>query len=129
MRAFGAADVGRFGRAHEVDDLDRGERAIYVIGPSWSGNSSLVQAGLLLVIDAGSSRFGRTFAARTMRSGGRPTERLAHAIDGDLGLAQALGHSWPAIRRRSGRSCSSNAPHRDANNQKGKFCCHGSRAS
>ncbi|HMG22308.1 MAG TPA: TIR domain-containing protein, partial [Kofleriaceae bacterium] len=89
MRALGAADVGRFfGRDHEVDDLvgrlDRGERAIYVIGPSGSGKSSLVQAGLLPVIDAGSSRLGRTFVARTMRPGERPAERLAHALDGDL---------------------------------------------
>jgi hypothetical protein len=90
MRAFGPADVGRFfGRDHEVDDLvgrlDRGERTIYVIGPSGSGKSSLVQAGLLPVIDAGSSRLGRTFVARTMRPGERPAERLAHAIGGDLG--------------------------------------------
>ena len=89
MRPFGAADVGRFfGRTAEADDLvgrlDRGERAIYVIGPSGSGKSSLVQAGLLPVIDAGTSRLGRTFVARTMRPGERPAERLAHAIDGDL---------------------------------------------
>ncbi len=96
MRAFGPADVGRFfGRDHEVDDLvgrlDRGERAIYVIGPSGSGKSSLVQAGLLPVIDSGSSRLGRSFVARTMRPGERPAERLAHAIDGDPGtLVQAM---------------------------------------
>ena len=89
MRAFGPADVGRFfGRDAEVNDLvgrlDRGERTIYVIGPSGSGKSSLVQAGLLPVIEAGASRLGRTFVARTMRPGERPTERLAHAIDGDL---------------------------------------------
>jgi len=89
MRAFAAADVGRFfGRDAEVDDLvgrlDRGERAIYVIGPSGSGKSSLVQAGLLPVIEAGSSRLGRTFVARTMRLGERPAERLAQAINGDL---------------------------------------------
>ena len=89
MRAFGAADVSRFfGRDPEVEELvgrlDRGERMIYVIGPSGSGKSSLVKAGLLPVIEAGSSRLGRTFVARTMRPGERPAERLAHTIDGDL---------------------------------------------
>ena len=89
MRAFGPADVGQFfGRDPEVADLvgrlDRGERMIYVIGPSGSGKSSLVQAGLLPVIDAGSSRLGRTFVTRTLRPGERPAERLAQAIDGDL---------------------------------------------
>ena len=78
MRAFGAADVGRFfGRDPEVADLvgrlDRGERMIYVIGPSGSGKSSLVLAGLLPVIEAGSSRLGRTFVARTMRPGPPPS--------------------------------------------------------
>ena len=54
------------------------------IGPSGSGKSSLVQAGLLPVIEAGSSRLGRTFVARTMRPGERSTERLAKVLDGDL---------------------------------------------
>ena len=89
MRAFGMADFGRFfGRDKEVEDLvgrlDRGERAIYIIGPSGSGKSSLVQAGLLHIIDAGTSRLGRKFVGRAMRPGERPVERLASVINGDL---------------------------------------------
>jgi hypothetical protein len=60
MRPFGEADASRFfGRDPEIADLvgrfDRGEREIYVIGPSGSGKSSLVQAGLRHVLDSGSS--------------------------------------------------------------------------
>lgn len=54
MRPFEEKDASRFfGREPEIDDLiarlDRGEHEIYVIGPSGSGKSSLVQAGLLHV--------------------------------------------------------------------------------
>ena len=89
MQPFTEHDASRFfGRDSEIEDLvgrlDRGEREIYVIGPSGSGKSSLVQAGLLHVLDAGSSRLERSFAVRTMRPGGRPADRLAKALEGDL---------------------------------------------
>ena len=101
MRAFGAADFGWFfGRDPEIQDLvgrlDRGERMIYVIGPSGSGKSSLVQAGLLHVLDTGSSRLGRTFVTRTMRPGEHPTKRLAAALCGDLAVPAQTVESFLA---------------------------------
>jgi WD40 repeat protein len=91
MRPFAEHEATRFfGRDKEIDDLlerlDHGEREIYVIGPSGSGKSSLVQAGLLPVLNTGSSRLGRSFVVRTMRPGERPNERLAKALDGDLAV-------------------------------------------
>ncbi len=89
MRPFAEHEASRFfGRDKEIDDLvgrlDRGEREVYVIGPSGSGKSSLVQAGLLHVLDAGSSRLERSFVVRAMRPGERPADRLARALEGDL---------------------------------------------
>jgi predicted oxidoreductase (fatty acid repression mutant protein) len=89
MRPFAENEASRFfGREPEIDDLvgriDRGEQEIYMIGPSGSGKSSLVQAGLLHVLDAGSSRLERSFVARTMRPGERPADRLAKVLEGDL---------------------------------------------
>jgi WD40 repeat protein len=94
MRPFAQDDASRFfGRDKELDDLvgrlDRGEREIYVIGPSGSGKSSLVQAGLLHVLDARSSRLERSFVVRTMRPGARPTDRLAKVLEGDLAAPAA----------------------------------------
>jgi WD40 repeat protein len=89
MRPFAEDEASRFfGRDKEIDDLvgrlDRGEREIYVIGPSGSGKSSFVQAGLLHALDTGSSRLGQSFVVRAMRPGERPTDRLARALNGDL---------------------------------------------
>jgi formylglycine-generating enzyme required for sulfatase activity len=91
LRAFSVCDFSRFfGREREIEDLvgrlDRGERAIYVIGPSGSGKSSLVQAGLLHALENGKSLLGRTFAVRKMRPGDRPTERLEKILEGDLSI-------------------------------------------
>src|SRR5262249_35725789 len=69
MRAFAPLESSRFfGRDKEIDDLigrlDCGEQAIFVIGPSGSGKSSLVQAGLWPALDTGMSRVGRSFVVR-----------------------------------------------------------------
>src|SRR5213078_3387314 len=72
-----------------VGRLARGEREIYVIGPSGSGKSSLVQAGLLHALDAGSSALGRAFAQTMMRPGDRPAVRLARALAWDPAVATA----------------------------------------
>lgn len=86
LRAYAIDDpCPFFGRDREIDELvgriDRGEREIYVIGPSGSGKSSLVQAGLLAVLRAGSSRLGRSCAVLSMRPGERPVERLAKLLE------------------------------------------------
>ncbi|HEU4730389.1 MAG TPA: TIR domain-containing protein [Kofleriaceae bacterium] len=88
MRPFFESDASRFfGRDTEVDDfmgrLDRGEREIYVVGPSGSGKSSLVYAGLLRALDSGASRLELSFVVRTMRPGEKPADRLARALDND----------------------------------------------
>jgi len=89
MRPFAAHEASRFfGRDKEIDDLigrlDRDEREIYVIGPSGSGKSSLVQAGLLHRLNAGASRLERSFLVRAMRPGERPGDRLAQTLEGEL---------------------------------------------
>jgi WD40 repeat protein len=89
MRSFTAHDASRFfGREREIDELigrlDHCEREIYVVGPSGSGKSSLIQAGLLHALEAGSSRLERSFLVRSMRPGIHPAERLSKAIEGDL---------------------------------------------
>jgi WD40 repeat protein len=86
MRPFAADEASQFcGRAGELDDLvgrlDRGEREIYVIGPSGSGKSSLVHAGLLHKLRSG-SRLG-SFVVCEMRPGERPAERLEQALAGE----------------------------------------------
>jgi len=88
MRPFGFDEASRFfGRDKEIDELigrlDCGEQEIYVIGPSGSGKSSLVQAGLWHALDTGASRVGRSFVVRSMRPGERPADRLAEALEGD----------------------------------------------
>jgi conflict system STAND superfamily ATPase/TIR domain-containing protein len=94
MRPFSASEASQFfGREKEIDDLigrlDHHEREIYVIGPSGSGKSSLVQAGLLPALDSGSSRLGRAFVVRAMRPGEQPSDRLAHALEGSLATLEA----------------------------------------
>ena len=108
MRPFDESDASRFfGRDEEIDDLigrlDREEHEIYVIGPSGSGKSSLVRAGLLHKLDAATSRLGRLFTACTIRPGERPVERLCNALDADLAtpaqaVAAVLANHQPAER-------------------------------
>ena len=72
-----------FGREQEIDDLLRNIRAHQfqlVVGPSGSGKSSLVAAGLLPRLDD-PKLFSREFwKVRTFRPGSRPMERLAEAF-------------------------------------------------
>ena len=101
MRPFGERDASWFfGRDAEIDDLvgrlDRGEREIYVIGPSGSGKSSLVHAGLFPVLDAGASRLGRMFVIRSMRPGERPADRLAQLLEADLAAPVATVEAFAA---------------------------------
>jgi ABC-type cobalamin transport system ATPase subunit len=70
-----ADDAERFhGRGAEIDELigrlRAGEREIYVIGPSGSGKSSMVAAGVLPRLARRISGLG-PFVVRTLRPAGR----------------------------------------------------------
>jgi hypothetical protein len=96
MRPFTEGDAARFfGRDAELDDivhrLRHGERAIYVIGASGSGKSSLISAGLVPRLARGVEGLPR-FYVRSFRPGERPLGRLAAALEGDVTApAKAVG--------------------------------------
>lgn len=90
MRPYAAGEAEHFyGRDAEIADilgrLRAREREIYVIGPSGSGKSSLLAAGVLPRLRKGASGLG-PFSIRSMRPGENPAtqlgELLAHA-EGD----------------------------------------------
>ncbi len=110
MVPFGAEDAGHFyGRDAEIArmvGLLRRQRFMMVIGPSGSGKSSLVQAGLLPALER--SRYFKEgyWLIRTMRPGARPTEALADVIgarsetgDFEPGTVAALLEAHPPAER------------------------------
>ncbi|HWO25675.1 MAG TPA: CHAT domain-containing protein [Kofleriaceae bacterium] len=85
MTPYSADDADHFhGRGAEIDELigrlRAGEREIYVIGPSGSGKSSLVAAGVLPRLARGVAGLG-PFVVRSMRPGERPAAQLRELID------------------------------------------------
>ncbi|HEX7837219.1 MAG TPA: hypothetical protein VF469_07130, partial [Kofleriaceae bacterium] len=85
MRPYAADDADHFhGRDTEIDDLlgrlRAREREIYVIGPSGSGKSSLVGAGILPRLARGVAGLG-PFLVRSMRPGERPAVRLDELLE------------------------------------------------
>lgn len=88
MRAYSADTAAYFhGREAEVDELlgrlRAGERELYVIGPSGSGKSSLVAAGLVpRLLHRRVSGLG-PFVVRTMRPGEHPATRLSEVLEGN----------------------------------------------
>lgn len=98
MQPFSATTASRFhGRTKEIDEimgrLQAGEREIFVIGPSGSGKSSLIAAGVLPRVHAQDALLGGLrFAVRTFRPGEHPMQRLAEAHLCDLNqLESSLG--------------------------------------
>lgn len=95
-----------FGRDAEIRQMLqhlRNNPFLLVVGPSGSGKSSLVFAGLLPRLHASSYWPRGTWLTRTMRPAGRPLEALAEALGGDpdiLGptLAALLAAHAPAAR-------------------------------
>src|SRR5262245_10783760 len=79
-----------FGREAHTDrllEILQAQNFLAVIGPSGSGKSSLVRAGLLPALPLGSIGTGNDWRIVTIRPGNRPIQRLANAL-----LAQsALG--------------------------------------
>lgn len=87
MVPFSGADANHFyGRAEEVErmlQLLRRQRFLMVIGPSGSGKSSLVYAGLLPNL-AESRLFAEGYwLVRVMRPGPNPTQVLGGVLEGD----------------------------------------------
>ncbi len=87
IRPFTTEDAARFhGRNSEVSNLLRslrdGKRELYVIGPSGSGKSSLVAAGLVSSLHRSPDLAGGCFLIRWMRPGNDPAAALAGALDG-----------------------------------------------
>ncbi|HWO25005.1 MAG TPA: CHAT domain-containing protein, partial [Kofleriaceae bacterium] len=85
MRPYTADDAEYFhGRGVEIDELigrlRTGEREIYVIGPSGSGKSSLVAAGVLPRLARGVAGLG-PFVVRSMRPGEHPAARLDELLE------------------------------------------------
>jgi WD40 repeat protein len=108
MRSFVADDASSFhGRDAEVADLigrlRAGEREILVIGPSGSGKSSLVTAGLLPRLARGVTGLG-PFVVCALRPGEQPTTRLQQALDAPVGeplvaadrVAALIAHRGPS---------------------------------
>ena len=118
MRPYTADDADHFhGRGAEIDELigrlRAGERELCVLGPSGSGKSSLVAAGVLPRLARGVTGLG-PFLVRSMRPGERPAARLGellqlsdlrHFTDGDhrnRRIAIAENDRWRS-RERWGR--------------------------
>ena len=105
MRPFAASDAALFyGREDEVADLVRRLRHLgflAVIGPSGSGKSSLVLAGLLPEL---AHRHGAEMVTRSMRPGADPVAALDEALGSDgttspTAAAAALAAATPPATR------------------------------
>lgn len=96
MRPFEAAGAKYFyGRDAEIAAVlalaDAGEREIYLIGPSGSGKSSLIGAGVLPRLAARAGAPG--LVVRTMRPGDAPLRRLGECLE----LGPAASPDAPAV--------------------------------
>jgi WD40 repeat protein len=92
MAPFGEADSARFyGRDQEIEELVQRLRLhpfVAVIGPSGSGKSSLVYAGLVPALRKSgffgtSQEEGTGWLVRAMRPGEKPLAALTDVLDGD----------------------------------------------
>ncbi len=93
MRPYSTEGAAHFrGRDAEIEEvlgrLRAGERELYVIGPSGSGKSSLVHAGVLPRLARGAPGLP-AFAVRSMRPGEEPTGRLGGLLEGDVAAPAA----------------------------------------
>lgn len=91
MRPFAAEEEERFfGREREIEHvvqlLRAGERELYVVGPSASGKSSLIAAGVLPRLRRGVQGCSRV-VIRALRPGEAPCQRLAEALEHGEGRA------------------------------------------
>jgi hypothetical protein len=101
MRAYSVETAPYFhGREAEVDEivgrLRMGEREIYVIGPSGSGKSSLVEAGVLPRLAEGVPGLG-PFLVRSMRPGELPSMRLSEVLEAPEGTCAMPARAIDAL--------------------------------
>ncbi len=86
LRAFEEADAGRFhGRQHLIEELcsalrEPERRLLALVGPSGSGKSSVVRAGLLPALRAGAAPGSARWFITSMTPGNRPFEALETAL-------------------------------------------------
>ena len=115
LRAFDEADAADFaGRARLVDQLVEAitaHRLVAVVGPSGSGKSSVVRAGVLPVLRQGAISGSQEWFITTLLPGANPFEELETALlrvaterppnllgvltDGPRGIARAVRHAAP----------------------------------
>ena len=76
----GEVFFGREEHTNRLLDILQQQRFLVVIGPSGSGKSSLVRAGLLPALPLGSLGTGSDWRIALMRPGNRPLQRLAHTL-------------------------------------------------
>ncbi len=93
LRPYTASEAAfYFGRASQIDELvqelDAGTRELFLIGPSGSGKSSLLAAGLLPRMIARAAEQSRRLIVRQLRPGAHPTAALVAALAPD-GKAKA----------------------------------------
>jgi hypothetical protein len=111
MKPFGAPDTHSFthffyGRETEIEGLLRRLRHpthLFVIGPSGSGKSSLISAGLLPKLPESQYFSPGFWLVREMHPGDHPMHTLAQVLSGDLSqpaqaLTNLLASSPPAQR-------------------------------
>ncbi len=107
LRPFDEQDSGDFfGRealvarlVERVGEVARGSRLLLVAGPSGSGKSSVVRAGLVPAIRAGALPGSARWAIASMLPGARPFQQLAAALREALpGLPADLAKSLEAGR-------------------------------
>lgn len=112
LAAYEAEDRDRFfGRDRLVDDLveriGRGRRFLAVFGPSGSGKSSLLRAGLVAAARAGRlSPDGAPWRATVLTPGAHPRARLEQVLAGDppeLVVVDQLEEAFTLCRDRAQR--------------------------
>ncbi|MGY6277521.1 nSTAND1 domain-containing NTPase [Methylomonas sp. MgM2] len=81
---------GREEHTNRLLDILQQQHFLAVIGPSGSGKSSLVRAGLLPALPLGSIGTGSDWRTAVLRPGNRPMQRLALALLGSAALGVEL---------------------------------------
>lgn len=99
LRPFEAHEADLFfGREEHTDrllEILQAQRFLAVIGPSGSGKSSLVRAGLLPALALGSLGSGSDWRIAVMRPADRPVDALAEALLQPAVLGRELGAADP----------------------------------